>query len=141
MYDRRNVSRTNIHYTHKLELVNVNQTEPLCFLVPYKHPTRVVVYLLQIIIILYTIDVLPVNIGYNRIGNPVACLRCSGCFVCIYADVGTIRCLDHFDQFVPVSVVCVVFFFHFFAFLFLVIHGFCACMGNISDVCKRDIFY
>ena len=46
---------------------------------------------------------------------------------------------DRFDQFVPVSVFCAIFFFRFFACFFLVIHGFCACMGNISDVDKRHI--
>ena len=106
VYDCLYESRTNIHYRHKLELVNVNQTEPLRFFVPYKHPTRVMVCLLKIII-LDTNNVLPVNIGYNLNGNSVACLRCSSCYVCIYNLYIYIYLSDHFDQFVPVSVFCV----------------------------------
>ena len=43
-------------------------------------------------------------------------------------------------SFFRVSVFRVTFSFPCFAFLFLVIHGFSACMGNISDVGTRHIF-
>ena len=51
------------------------------FLIPYKHPTNVVMHLIKIII-LGTNNVLPVIVGYNINGKSVACLRCSNCYVC-----------------------------------------------------------
>ena len=51
------------------------------FLIPYKHPTNVVIHLIKIII-LCTNNVLPVNVGYNVNGNSAACMRCSNCYVC-----------------------------------------------------------
>ena len=127
-------------FMHTLELVNDNQTEPPCFLFPYKHPTNVVIHLIKIIILGPT-NVLPVNVGYKINGKSVSCLRCSNCYVCSmicgaplslqHVTFATPFAISHhfdFDKFFRVSSSCVTFFFFFlfFVFLSLVIHGLCA---------------